>query len=260
MRISDPFLEISKIAEIPYELVPKNYEIIGKSMLIKFKNNFPFDKYRIARAFKEVFKLHAVYEILEIKGPLRIVNVNLLSGERIVEQHMENGIIYSLDPSKIMFSKGNKYERWRISQLVKEGQIVVDMFAGIGYYSLPASKSAKEVHAIEINPESFHYLVMNRFLNNSFNVIPYQMDCRDFPYDNFADITILGHFESLNFLGKATEIAKNNSLLMIHTIEKRGSQFPDIFREYNLKITSRRIVKSYSPSTVHSVYEAILSK
>jgi len=260
MRISDPFIEVSKMAEIPYELVPKNYEIIGKSMLIKFKKDYPFDKIRLANAFKEVFKLHAVYEIIDIEGPLRIVNVNLLSGERVIEQHVENGIIYSLDPSKIMFSKGNKYERWRVGQIVKKGQIVVDMFAGIGYYSIPASRLAKEVHAIEINPESFHYLLINRYLNNSFNIIPYQMDCRDFPYENFADITLLGHFESLNFIEKAIEIAKNNSFLLIHTVERRNSQLPEIFREYNLKVTSRRIVKSYSPSTFHYVYETIIFK
>jgi len=66
-----------------------------------------------------------------------------------------------------MFSKGNLTERKRLVDQVKEGETIVDMFSGIGYFSLGLAKfsKAKKIYAIELNPESYHYLWENIKLN-----------------------------------------------------------------------------------------------
>ena len=51
--------------------------------------------------------------------------------------HRENGVLYCLDACLCMFSSGNVTERMRMGRLQSCGEIVVDMFAGIGYYTLP---------------------------------------------------------------------------------------------------------------------------
>lgn len=51
--------------------------------------------------------------------------------------HQENGIFYSFDATKCMFSSGNLSEKLRMAQLDCRDEIIVDLFAGIGYFVLP---------------------------------------------------------------------------------------------------------------------------
>lgn len=260
MRSTDPMKMVENISGVPFDEIPRSFELIGKSMIIRFKRDFEYDKVKLAIAFKKVFKLHAVYELIEIKGPMRIVNAKLLVGENIIERHKENGILFYLNPSMIMFSKGNKNERARIINYADKSKVVVDMFAGIGYYSLPVSRYSKEVHSIEINPDSFYFLILNRFYNGINNMKVYLMDCLDFPYEDIADLTIMGHFESLNYLEKAREITKDNGMILVHMLERRGVDNTSFFKNLNYEVKSKRMVKSYSPSLNHMVYEIQISK
>ena len=66
-----------------------------------------------------------------------------------------------------MWAKGNNQERFRIAKLVKKGETVLDMFAGIGYFSIPIGvhSQAEKIYSIEINPNSYHFLKRNIELN-----------------------------------------------------------------------------------------------
>lgn len=61
----------------------------------------------------------------------------LLLGEDSWVTHRENGIVYCLDVCRCMFSSGNVTEKARMGRLQCAGESVLDMFAGIGYYTLP---------------------------------------------------------------------------------------------------------------------------
>ncbi len=260
MKRTDPFELIENLTGIPYSEIPRSYEMIGKSIILRFNEDFHYDKRAVGMAFKRIFKLNAVYELVEIKGSMRVMNVNLLAGERIIEIHKENGIIYYLDPSTIMFSKGNKNERSKVMEYSSPEKVVVDMFAGIGYYSIPLAKNSKIVHSIEINPESYYYLTLNRYVNRTLNLRPYLMNCNDFPMEDIADLVVMGHFESMQYIEKAISISKNRGLLLIHLLERRGDDMNSQLSQFNLKTRSKRIIKSYSPSINHVVYEAIVGK
>ena len=76
--------------------------------------------------------------------------------------HREAGFSYILDPEKVMFSMGNREEKARIARMVRNQprpERIADMFAGIGYFSIPLAGTGADVHAIEINPVAFGYLV-----------------------------------------------------------------------------------------------------
>jgi tRNA wybutosine-synthesizing protein 3 len=79
----------------------------------------------------------------------------------------ENGVIYTLDVTKVMFSSGNGTEKHRMSTQPAAGETVVDLYAGIGYYTLQLLKHAgvSKVYACEWNPNSVAALRKNLVAN-----------------------------------------------------------------------------------------------
>src|SRR3989344_2273513 len=104
-------------------------------------------------------KLPSSYQII---GDVLLIKLLLLSAaeKKIAAKAM-----------KEMFPKGNLFERQRIAKQVKPNEIIIDMFAGIGYFSL-GLKKAKKVYAIEKNPLAYKYLKENILLNKAKNIVP----------------------------------------------------------------------------------------
>jgi hypothetical protein len=69
--------------------------------------------------------------------PHRDSQAELLLGGDGWAAHKEHGVLFTLDATKCMFSSGNVTERGRMGRLSAAGETVVDLFAGIGYYTLP---------------------------------------------------------------------------------------------------------------------------
>ena len=104
----------------------------------------------------------------EITGPERRPNTKLLLGESSWVTHREHGINYSFYVTKSMFSAGNLPERGRIGDLDCSGETILDLYAGIGYYTLPllARAGAAHVHACEWSEDAVHALKHNLEANN----------------------------------------------------------------------------------------------
>ena len=79
----------------------------------------------------------------------------------------ELGVTYGLDVTKVMFSSGNGTEKARMGRVHAAGETVVDLFAGIGYYTLQLLRHAgvAKVFACEWNPNSVAALRRNLQLN-----------------------------------------------------------------------------------------------
>jgi len=128
-----------------------------------------------------------------------------------------------------MFSKGNINERMYLPRLIRNNEIVIDMFAGIGYFSLGIAKfsNAKKIYAIELNPESYEFLVKNIKINNLENKLePLLGDCKiivpQLSQKNIiADRIIMGVFPApYNYLDAATTIVKRVPLSIKTDINK----------------------------------------
>ena len=93
-------------------------------------------------------------------GALRRPSVQMLVGSEGWVEHQEHGVRYGFDVTRVMFSSGNVSERGRIGEMDLSGEVVVDAFAGIGYYTLPmlVRGRARHVHACEMNPDSLRGL------------------------------------------------------------------------------------------------------
>ena len=90
------------------------------------------------------------------KDKHRTSQTEMLVGQSGWVQFLDHGIHFGFDSTKVMFSSGNVTERRRIGMIDMQGEVVVDAYAGVGYYTLHMAlrSKAKHVHACEINPDS----------------------------------------------------------------------------------------------------------
>lgn len=96
-------------------------------------------------------------------------------------QVKENNIAYELDFSKVYWNPRLSTEHGRIIELLKPGDVLFDVFAGIGPFAIPAAKKKCHVFANDLNPESYNWLLHNCRLNKVDNKIKaFNMDGRDF--------------------------------------------------------------------------------
>lgn len=132
-----------------------------------------------------------------VQGPKRHSHVDLLLGNDPWVTVKENGLVYTLDITKVMFSSGNVTEKARMAKLKCSGEVVVDLFAGIGYFTIPIAKHAHaaRVHAIDWNHNAVKCLRKNVELNGvSDRVTVYEGDNRAMAQivPNTADRVLLG--------------------------------------------------------------------
>src|SRR5256712_9229598 len=160
---------------VPRELAPQRWERIGDILAIRVSAAARPHAERIAAVCGEVLRVRTVVEDRSgIHGPMRTPDVRVLWGDGTETVHVEAGVRYALDVGRIMFSSGNLAERVALPARVQPGAVVVDLFAGIGYFALPIAlrSRARVVYACEVYPVAFRYLTTNIRLNLATNVIP----------------------------------------------------------------------------------------
>ncbi|GAX76414.1 hypothetical protein CEUSTIGMA_g3859.t1 [Chlamydomonas eustigma] len=121
--------------------------------------------------------------------------IMLLGSDGWVE-HKEGGVTFCLDVTKCMFSSGNVTERMRIGKLKCSGETVVDLYTGIGYYTIPilACAGADKVYACEWNTNAVTALHRNLRANHipPDRCVVLQGDCRLKAPQSVADRVLLG--------------------------------------------------------------------
>ncbi|XP_062855977.1 tRNA wybutosine-synthesizing protein 2 homolog [Trichomycterus rosablanca] len=121
--------------------------------------------------------------------------VTMLLGENGYVTHIDNHIRYEFDVTKCMFSFGNITEKLRIASFNCKGETVVDLYAGIGYFTLPylVHAGAAHVHACEWNPDAVSALKRNLQLNKvADRCTVHQGDNKQLALSDLADRVNLG--------------------------------------------------------------------
>lgn len=151
--------------------IPQSWEKHGDLILLpekSFKSAF-WNQDQIWEEICGVFKARRLARRAEIlNNDFRSPQVTLLYGDDPWVRHKDNGITYSWNITKCMFSRGNITEKLRVASFDCRGETVVDLFAGIGYFSLPFLVHSKcaFLHACEWNPDSIEALKVNMELNS----------------------------------------------------------------------------------------------
>ena len=141
----------------------------------------------------------------------------------------ENGIIQSWDITKSMFCVGNITEKLRVASFDCNNEVVVDLFAGIGYFVLPylIHAKAKHVFACEWNPTAVvalrRNLILNKIDDSKYTIL--EGDNRIVAPTNVADRVNLGLIPTADISYKTAVFALKDAsggILHIHGNVRRS--------------------------------------
>ena len=209
--------------------------------------------------------VNRIVKLGRISGLKREPNIEVIVGEGTETIHRENKCLFKLDVSRIMWSKGNTTERKRMSMITGEGETVVDMFAGIGYFSIPMAVHSKpaKIYSIEINPVSYGYLCENVYLNKVEGVVePMLGNCREIAPRCVADRVLMGYIGNTNeYLDVAIDLLKEGGIIHYHESVpdklkfirpvERIKEAAEAADRKVAEVINQRIIKPYSPGVYH---------
>ena len=246
------------IVRIPDSLIPKK-KIIGDALLEQVKTA------------NSVF-----YQSSPVEGDFRTRNLELITGDEKTEtEYKENGCRFLVDVEKAFFSPRLSTERERISNLVNDGDIIVNMFGGVGMFSLLAAKKKScTVYNIDINPIASRLCEENIKMNKlKGKVISLNGDSAKIIQDKLQEkadrVLMLLPERSDEFLDVAISSLKKNGVIHyyshIHAEKKQDA--PKLSEEHFLnvnntqsKIISSRIVRPVGPRFYQTVVDVEIQK
>jgi len=175
----------SKLEPNELKLLYKSYDIIGDIAVLRVPETIQQHSEIIAEAVMRTHKrVRSVWrQVGPVSGDLRLRSLEWVAGERRTEAvHCEHGCVFKVDIGKCYFSPRLSYERMRIAKQVQPGEVVVNMFAGVGCYSIMIAKhsGASKIFSIDINPVAVKYMQENVELNKvEERVLPLEGDAKE---------------------------------------------------------------------------------
>ncbi|NYZ74857.1 class I SAM-dependent methyltransferase family protein [Candidatus Micrarchaeota archaeon] len=268
------------LSEGELSLLPSGYQALAQVAVLNLKPELVPKAGEIGDAFLELFPRFKTVCVRtgEITGTFREPQLKVVAGEPSTEVVVvENGVKYCFDCSRLMFAKGNVSERARLASLVRDGETVVDMFAGLGYFTLPIAVLAKpkRVYSIELNPVAFGYLNKNLALNGvEEKVVAINGDCgveakRLAEEGVRANRVVMGYLPAPKAqLPAALDVLKEGGWLHYEGVVSSESDGSGLFEDVrgaagavgrNVVLEHVQRVKSYGPKKEHVVLDCIVS-
>ncbi|MCC4770209.1 methyltransferase domain-containing protein [Methanosarcina sp. DH2] len=249
------------------------YEVIGDIALLEDENLDAQTALKIADVLLRTQPniKSVVKPLTPVIGEFRIREFEIIAGEPRTETvHREYGCRYKVDLARAYFTPRLSTERSRILSWVKEGDTVVDMFAGVGPYSILLAKSKKpsRVIAIDKNPDAVHYLRENISLNSAKNIEAIEGDAREEAkrFAGTADHVIMNLPHSAHeFLDSAVLLTKPGGIIHYYGMTHEDDLFKssvELIRKAagkagkQVEILEKRVVRSYAPHQYNICIEA----
>ncbi len=255
----------SKTKHFP-KLAGGAFDLIGDIAITKIRE--PERAISLANSLMETHpNIRSVYLDRGITGEFRLRDLGLLSGEAKTEtMYRENGVQFKLDVSRVYFSPRLATERMLVSKEIREGEKIIDMFAGIGAFSLNIARVQKaDITAIDSNPEAIRYMKESMALNRLLGII--HPVCGDASQKiselDDADRIIMNlPHESRKYLELAIGKLKDNGIIHYYEIlDMEGiEERMEEFRDFGLTVLKKREVHGYSSTLTMYSLTAINNK
>jgi len=246
------------IVRIPDSLISKK-KIIGQTLLDQVKTA------------KSIF-----YQSSSVSGDYRTRDLELIAGEdKTQTEYKEYDCRFLVDVKKAFFSPRLSTERERISDLIQEGETVINMFGGIGMFSIIAAKKKNcTVYNIDINPDATKLCEKNIKLNKLVgSVISLQGDADQIIKEQLSNkgdrVLMLLPERSDEFLSSAIDASKNEGIIHyyshIHADKKKEASklSEEHFLELvpvSVTILNSKLVRAVGPRYFQTVVDVKIKK
>ncbi len=261
------------LAHVPAEvkpLLPGSFDVVGDVAILRVPPEVREWRHALGEAILAAYRrLRSVAADEGVGGEYRIRRLEVIAGRRDLSTlHREYGLTLAVDPSRAYFSPRLATERMRVARALGPGEVVLDMFAGVGPFALMVARFGRpsRVYAVDSNPEAFALLRENIHRNGAEGtVVPLLGDARAVvPGLGFAQRIIMDLPRSAaDFLPVALEALGEGGLIHYYEIMprgelgRRGEELREKGREAGrrLEVVAAREVRGYSPSEAHFAFD-----
>lgn len=278
MSLKDVLREMlgERLKEDEINLVRRSFEIIGDVVVIEIPDEVLHLKNEIVEAILRKHKhvKTVLRKIGEVEGTFRVAKYEKIFGERTETIVREHGCRFLVDPTKVYYSVRLSGERERIAKLVKEGERILVMFAGVGPYAVVIAKLAKpsEVIGVELNPIAVEYFRENVRLNKVEDIVKVvKGDVRDVVPNlpgKFDRILMPAPYSAREFVPLIREKVKRGGYVHYYTFESenREGELPESVRQLfkssgmDVEIVKIRRCGSFAPYVSRYVVDVRILK
>ena len=161
---------MGKLTDAELAVLVTSFDVVGDIAILRIPVRLASWKRVIAETVLE--RIRHVKAVLNQTGPVigeyRLRDLEWIGGEHKTETiYREAGCVFRVDMATVYVSPRLSYERMRIGRLVGAGEVVVNMFAGIGSFSILIAKhrSPVRVYSVDLNPRAINLMKANIILN-----------------------------------------------------------------------------------------------
>jgi tRNA (guanine37-N1)-methyltransferase len=269
---------------LPPEDISKLYsafDIIGSIIIIKIPDSLNSKKQIIAdtilmniKSAKSVFA-----QTSAVQGNYRIRRLEHLAGDKsVITEYKEHGCRFKVDVTKTYFSPRLSTERMRVSKMITDNEIITNMFAGVGTYSILIAKNNKscKVYSIDSNPVANELAFINTKLNKvQGQVMPICGDAREViirqlkgtstrvlmplpeKAKEFVDFAVMALKENGGIVHYFAHVKAPSKKL---ALDNAALEVKYAFINHDYKIASTRVVREVGPRLYQTVSDIIVSK
>jgi Predicted methyltransferase len=245
-----------------------SFDIIGSIAIIKIPETLSAKKKLIADVLiEEIKSIKTVFcQLSGVEGDYRLRKLELLSGENnAITVYKEHGCAFKVDVINTYFSPRLSTERLRISKLIGPNEVIVNMFGGVGTFSIIISRNNKSsiIYSIDSNPKAHDLckenIEINKLTSNVFPILgdakveisnklrgiatrvlmPLPEKARD-----FVDAAITSLADNKGIIHYFSHVGADNKKIAIRNGIKDTSKS---FAKFNHKIRNIRVVREVGP-------------
>jgi tRNA (guanine37-N1)-methyltransferase len=270
--------------------VSKSFDLIGDILILRKRPGYELDLNQLRRLGEELLTrfryVRTIFiDIAGVKGEHRTRELVFVAGEpKTRTVYKEHGLSFHVDVVEAYVSPRLTYEHVRVARLVREGEAVVNMFAGVGPFSIFIAKLSKPsvVYSIDINPVAYELMVENIRLNNVESIVkPILGDAAEvtrnqlaglsdrvlMPLPNMserfycsalASLKNKGFIHAYEFLhvdkNKSKQEALNNGFSQIKSILQSCGE------DIHIELALQRVVRKVGPRWIQGVFDIYIKK
>ncbi len=255
------------------EVLPTSFDIVGRVLIVKLPEALDAVREEVAEALLAANPVDTVAVDRGVRGELRVRDLEVVAGDpETTTLHREHGVRLRVDPARVYFSPRLATERKRVTDQVTPGEVVVDLFAGVGPFAVMMARLAEpaRVVAVDLNPEAVELLAENIALNDVGDVVEaVEGDAAEVARElgRVADRVIMNLPHGAEaYWEDALALARPGATVHLHVIaepEEVDDLVEDLVERaeavgHRVEVARRRVVRAYSQWEEHVALDLVV--